>query len=114
MLTTQEARERLNKEARIKDKTALGVILDSPEGRWFLARLVQRLTVVPMLDPLKLAYAEGRRSVAVDLSNEIDHFFGAVGQQKLLQGRADMLEMQKAYEDAAARKEDKEDIHGTE
>lgn len=93
-----DLQEQLNKEALKRDKQALKELLNSESGRWFLTRLFLRLDVVPELEPLKMAKAEGRRALARDLKTEIEIYFGGYGKAMLLKGQQEALELEQRYE----------------
>lgn len=94
----EDLQEQLNKEALKRDKQALKELLNSESGRWFLTRLFLRLDVVPELEPLKMAKAEGRRALARDLKTEIEIYFGGYGKAMLLKGQQEALELEQRYE----------------
>lgn len=94
----EDLQKQLNKEALKRDKQALKELLNSESGRWFLTRLFLRLDVVPELEPLKMAKAEGRRALARDLRTEIEIYFGGYGKAMLLKGQQEALELEQRYE----------------
>lgn len=98
MSLREDLQEQLNKEALKRDKQALKELLNSENGRWFLTRLFLRLDVVPELEPLKMAKAEGRRALARDLRTEIEIYFGGYGKAMLLKGQQEALELEQRYE----------------
>lgn len=98
MSLREDLQEQLNKEALKRDKQALKELLNSESGRWFLTRLFLRLDVVPELEPLKMAKAEGRRALARDLKTEIEIYFGGYGKAMLLKGQQEALELERRYE----------------
>lgn len=98
MSLRKDLQEQLNKEALKRDKQALKELLNSESGRWFLTRLFLRLDVVPELEPLKMAKAEGRRALARDLKTEIEIYFGGYGKAMLLKGQQEALELEQRYE----------------
>lgn len=98
MSLREDLQEQLNKEALKRDKQALKELLNSESGRWFLTRLFLRLDVVPELEPLKMAKAEGRRALARDLKTEIEIYFGGYGKAMLLKGQQEALELEQRYE----------------
>lgn len=98
MSLREDLQKQLNKEALKRDKQALKELLNSESGRWFLTRLFLRLDVVPELEPLKMAKAEGRRALARDLKTEIEIYFGGYGKAMLLKGQQEALELEQRYE----------------
>ena len=98
MSLREDLQEQLNKEALKRDKQALKELLNSESGRWFLTRLFLRLDVVPELEPLKMAKAEGRRALARDLKTELEIYFGGYGKAMLLKGQQEALELEQRYE----------------
>lgn len=98
MSLREDLQEQLNKEALKRDKQALKELLNSESGRWFLTRLFLRLDVVPELEPLKMAKAEGRRALARDLKTEIEIYFGGYGKAMLLKAQQEALELEQRYE----------------
>lgn len=98
MSLREDLQKQLNKEALKRDKQALKELLSSESGRWFLTRLFLRLDVVPELEPLKMAKAEGRRALARDLKTEIEIYFGGYGKAMLLKGQQEALELEQRYE----------------
>lgn len=98
MSLREDLQEQLNKEALKRDKQALKELLNSESGRWFLTRLFLRLDIVPELEPLKMAKAEGRRALARDLKTEIEIYFGGYGKAMLLKGQQEALELEQRYE----------------
>ena len=98
MSLREDLQKQLNKEALKRDKQALKELLNSESGRWFLTRLFLRLDIVPELEPLKMAKAEGRRAFARDLKTEIEIYFGGYGKAMLLKGQQEALELEQRYE----------------
>lgn len=98
MSLREDLQKQLNKEALKRDKQALKELLNSESGRWFLTRLFLRLDIVPELEPLKMAKAEGRRALARDLKTEIEIYFGGYGKAMLLKGQQEALELEQRYE----------------
>lgn len=98
MSLREDLQELLNKEALKRDKQALKELLNSENGRWFLTRLFLRLDIVPELEPLKMAKAEGRRALARDMKTEIEIYFGGYGKAMILKGQQEALELEQRYE----------------
>lgn len=94
-----------------KDKTALQALLASEEGRWFLARLLKNegLTTSAFTGNSATFYNEGRRSVAVDIYQNIKRLLGVDGIKKLHSAQEELMEFEvRALEMA----EEKEANHG--
>ena len=98
MSLREDVQKRLEQEATKKDKQALKELLESENGRWFLTRLFLRLEVTPVLEPLKMAVAEGQRNVARTLKGDIENYFGSWGRGQLLKGEEEKLQLEQRYE----------------
>ena len=91
-----------------KDKESLRVLLTSNEGRWFIARLMKNegLMTTAFTGNSGTYYNEGRRSVAVDIYQNIKNLLGVEGiklfhsaQEELIEFEEKALEMAKAKGD---------------
>ncbi len=90
-----------------KDKDALQALLDSEEGRWFIARLLKNegLHSSGFTGNSGTFYNEGRRSVAVDIYTNIKTLLGVDGIRKLHKAQEDLMEFEERALEAAKEKE---------
>ena len=94
-----------------KDKGALQALLDSEDGRWFIARLLKTegLHTRGFTGNRCSYYNEGRRSVAVDIYTNIKTLLGVAGIRQLHKAQEDLIEFEvRALEMA----KEKEEHHG--
>ena len=94
-----------------KDKAALEVLLKSEEGRWFIARLLKNegLTTSAFTGNSATFYNEGRRSVVVDIYQNIKRLLGVEGIRLLHSAQEELME----FEDKALKlAEEKEANNG--
>jgi len=90
-----------------KDKDALQALLDSEEGRWFIARLLKNegLHTSAFTGNSGTFYNEGRRAVAVDIYQNIKTLLGVDGIRKLHQAQEYLMEFEERALEAAREKE---------
>lgn len=77
-----------------KDKGALETLLNTEEGRWFIARLMdtEGFNTVAFTGNSSTFYNEGRRSVTVDIYENIKRLLGVDGVRKLHTAEEDLME----------------------
>jgi len=91
-----------------KDKGALQTLLEAEEGRWFIARLLKTegLHTSGFTGNSSTFYNEGRRSVAVDIYQNIKTLLGVDGIRALHKAQEDLIEFEaRAVEMAKAKEE---------
>ena len=106
-----EDKQRLVRKAIAdKDKGALQVLLKSEEGRWFIARLLKNegLTTSAFTGNSATFYNEGRRSVAVDIYQNIKRLLGVDGIKLLHSAQEELME----FEERALEMAEKEANNG--
>ena len=92
-----------------KDKTALETLLKSEEGRWFIARLMKNegLTTSAFTGNSATFFNEGRRSVVVDIYQNIKRLLGVQGIHQLHSAQEELMEFEeKALKLAEAKEAD--------
>ena len=79
-----------------KDKGAMESLLSSEEGRWFIARLLKNegLTTSAFTGNSATFYNEGRRSVAVDIYQNIKRLLGVDGIKLLHSAQEELMEFE--------------------
>lgn len=79
-----------------KDKGAMKVLLTSEEGRWFIARLLKNegLNTSAFTGNSATFYNEGRRSVAVDIYQNIKRLLGVDGIKLLHSAQEELMEFE--------------------
>lgn len=103
-----EDKQRLVRKAIAdKDKGAMQVLLTSEEGRWFIARLLKNegLTTSAFTGNSATFYNEGRRSVAVDIYQNIKRLLGVDGIKLLHSAQEELMEFEERALEMAAEKE---------
>jgi hypothetical protein len=90
-----------------KDKEAIKALLTSEEGRWFIARLMKNegLMSTAFTGNSGTFYNEGRRSVAVDIYQNIKSLLGVEGIKLFHSAQEELLE----YEERALEQAKGED-----
>ena len=91
-----------------KDKAALQNLLETEDGRWFIARLLKTegLHTSGFTGNSSTYYNEGRRSVAVDIYTNIKTLLGVDGIRALHKAQEDLMEFEsRALEMAKAKEE---------
>jgi len=90
-----------------KDKTALQDLLTTESGRWFIARLLKNegLHSSGFTGNSGTFYNEGRRSVAVDIYENIKRLLGVDGIKKLHAAQEDLMEFEERALEQAKEKE---------
>ena len=93
-----------------KDKEALQALLDSEDGRWFIARLLKNegLHTSGFTGNSGTFYNEGRRSVAVDIYQNIKTLLGVDGIRLLHKAQEDLMEFEERALEAAKVKEEQD------
>jgi hypothetical protein len=79
-----------------KDKEAITALLNSEEGRWFIARLMKNegLMSTAFTGNSGTFYNEGRRSVAVDIYQNIKSLLGVEGIKLFHSAQEELLEFE--------------------
>ena len=79
-----------------KDKEAIKALLTSEEGRWFIARLMKNegLMSTAFKGNSGTFYNEGRRSVAVDIYQNIKSLLGVEGIKLFHSAQEELLEFE--------------------
>ena len=79
-----------------KDKEAIKALLTSEEGRWFIARLMKNegLMSTAFTGNSGTFYNEGRRSVAVDIYQNIKSLLGVEGIKLFHSAQEELLEFE--------------------
>ena len=79
-----------------KDKEAIKALLNSEEGRWFLARLMkdEGLMSTAFTGNSGTFYNEGRRSVAVDIYQKIKSLLGVEGIKLFHAAQEELIEFE--------------------
>jgi hypothetical protein len=79
-----------------KDKEAIKALLASEEGRWFIARLMKNegLMSTAFTGNSGTFYNEGRRSVAVDIYQNIKSLLGVEGIKLFHSAQEELLEFE--------------------
>ena len=79
-----------------KDKEAINALLTSEEGRWFIARLMKNegLMSTAFTGNSGTFYNEGRRSVAVDIYQNIKSLLGVEGIKLFHSAQEELLEFE--------------------
>lgn len=92
-----------------KDKAALKALLLNDEGRWFVARLMKNegLTTSAFTGNSATFYNEGRRSVAVDIYQNIKRLLGVEGIKLLHSAQEELMEFEERALEMAEQKEAK-------
>jgi len=90
-----------------KDKEAMNALLQSTEGRWFIARLMKNegLTTSAFTGNSATFYNEGRRSVAVDIYQQIKTLLGVDGVKKLHSAQEELMEFEERALEMAEERE---------
>lgn len=91
-----------------KDKAALQTLLETEEGRWFIARLLkdEGLHTSGFTGNSGTFYNEGRRSVAVDIYTRIKTLLKVEGIRQLHKAQEDLMEFEERALEAAKVKEE--------
>ena len=91
-----------------KDKAALQTLLETEDGRWFIARLLKTegFHTSGFTGNSSTFYNEGRRSVAVDIYTNIRTLLGVDGIKQLHKAQEDMLEFEERALEMAKVKEE--------
>lgn len=67
----QEAANRTSKDLNRRDKNALEFIMGSPEGRWFIGRLLDNCHIYSPMSEDRLHINEGERRIGLLVRNNI-------------------------------------------
>ena len=105
----QDRQRWVRKAIADKDKAALQTLLETEEGRWFIARLLKNegLHSSGFTGNSGTFYNEGRRSVAVDIYTNIKTLLGVDGVRQLHKAQEDLMEFEeRALEMAKAKEEE--------
>ena len=105
----QDRQRWVRKAIADKDKGALQTLLETEEGRWFIARLLKNegLHSSGFTGNSGTFYNEGRRSVAVDIYTNIKTLLGVDAIRQLHKAQEDLMEFEeRALEMAKANEEE--------
>lgn len=107
----QDRQRWVRKAIADKDKGTLQTLLETEEGRWFIARLLKNegLHSSGFTGNSGTFYNEGRRSVAVDIYTNIKTLLGVDGIRQLHKAQEDLMEFE---ERALEMAKEKEENHG--
>ena len=90
-----------------EDKSAIAALLKTHEGRWFIARLMKNegLTTSAFTGNSATFYNEGRRSVVVDIYQNIKRLLGVPGIKQLHDAQEELMEFEERALELAEQKE---------
>ena len=93
-----------------KDKAALQTLLETEDGRWFIARLLKTegFHTSGFTGNSSTYYNEGRRSVAVDIYSNIKTLLGVDGIRALHRAQEDLMEFETRALEMAKEKEERD------